>query len=245
MKKVLIIVLCSLLANNISADSTPFKTRTNIYIEIYDQNHEIVSHTYEKSINIVVSESDTINCFTEGGPHHLSIDNDKFDFFSHVRFGSFKVLIKQGNEILESAEIEKNHGNTLYKFYIKDRKLELIRTLFNEMSYYQYFLSLLLTISIELFVVIVLYGLNKSDDLRFNYFILTFIFINIFTHFVLNLIYSHFPISIVLLELGVVLIESIYLKIYLKKSYAFSFKISFVANLCSWLFGGIILSISG
>lgn len=105
-----------------------------------------------------------------------------------------------------------------------------------------YFLALILTLLVELFVAYIL-GFRTKED------IITVIFANLITHPLLcyflwmNSVIFIIPInyfSIIILEISIVLIESILLFFTLKQKYFNMLKLSFGINAVSFLVGLLI-----
>lgn len=177
----------------------------------------------------------------------LSKYDDHYKLFSHGSIESFKIVAFKGNDIIESDFLKRYPGNSFYviekleKTTSGNRK-EIV-LVDNSPLFHQYWkdylIALVLTIIIELVLGVIFYFKSKrARSLRS--FLISLILINVLTHFSLWLVYSHFYISLFVLEICVVMIESMFWKSYMRFSIKKAILVSLILNLASWSIGGII-----
>jgi hypothetical protein len=151
----------------------------------------------------------------------------------------FKIIVFIGSERFETENIHRYPGDNLYCFETDNGKLTDISPFFHE-YWHNYFISLVITLIVEVLIGLIFFFKFKVKQ-TLQKFILTFILVNIITHFLLWYVYSNFDIYLIYLEIAVVLVESIYWKVFFRISYIKAFLISLLTNFASWLAGGIVL----
>lgn len=177
----------------------------------------------------------------------LSKDNDHYELFTHGNIKSFKIITLKGQEKIESSYLVNYPGSSIYFIDKVENKLLVNRketTLVDNSPllhqyWTDYLFALFLTITIELLLGLIFYYKNKTDQSLIT-FIIFLALINALTHFSLWIVYSHFDISLLLLETFVVIIECIFWKIYFRISTKKAVLISIILNLTSWVIGAIL-----
>lgn len=177
----------------------------------------------------------------------LRKDNDHYALFTHGNIKSFKIITLKGQEIIESAYIVNYPGSSIYlidkvenKFPDNRKETTLADNSPLLHQYWtDYLFALFLTITIELLLGLIFYYKNKTKQ-NLIAFIIFLVLINALTHFSLWFVYSHFNISLLLLETFVVIIECWFWKIYFGISTKKAVLISILLNLISWVIGVIL-----
>lgn len=181
------------------------------------------------------------------GSPTLRKDNDHYKLFTHGNIKSFKIITLKGREKIESSYIVNYPGSSIYfidkvekKLMVDRREIALIDNSPLLHQYWtDYLFALFLTITIEILLGLIFYYKNKTDQSLIP-FIIFLALINALTHFSLWFVYSHFYISLLLLEICVVIIEYLFWKIYFRIPTKKAVLISIILNLTSWVIGAIL-----
>ena len=171
------------------------------------------------------------------GPTLRTEQND-YILFTHGDIRQFIVIVFVDSHKYMSTTLPRYLGNESFILKLDNDKLADISP-FLHYSWSAYFGSLFLTLLIEVLLGLIFFYKNQGDK-TLNSYLLTFILVNIATHFSLWVVYSHEYIPLLFLELLIVIIEFIYWKIYLRVSYEKAFLISFLTNFISLTVGGIL-----
>jgi hypothetical protein len=158
--------------------------------------------------------------------------------FTHGDIRQFIVVAFVNSQKYVSTTLPRYFGDELFILKLDNGKLIDISPFFHS-TWYSYFGSLILTLLVEVLLGLIFFYKNQ-DDKTLNSYLLTFILVNIATHFSLWLIYSNALIPLFFLELSVVTIEFVFWRIYLKVSNLKAFLISLLTNFVSWTIGGLL-----
>ncbi len=219
------------------ADAIPFKISNNIYLKFYKDEKLITDFD---SISIDIDSSEHVTSTGNSGPFGLIKNDYGYEIYAHLKIHYFTVFVFENGKKIESKKIINNHGGSSYKFEISQDRLDIIPSFFKT-DYFNYFLSLVLTIIVETLIGLYFYKKYKTVLKNIKYFILTFILLNLITHFSLWITYFHIAISILLLEFIVVLIEALYWRFIIGTKVKQSILISFLTNLVSFIIGLIFM----
>lgn len=169
----------------------------------------------------------------------LDKNEDSYDLVSFREIESFTVILFKDGKKYESGIIAHFPGCSLYTFNITKNLIDTSPLL--NIEWYKYFYSLLMTLTIEFLIGTIFFMKHKSVSVSLGQFIISFILINMLTHFSLWFAHSHVRVGVFLLEIVVMCVETVYWKVLLSSTIKKSLLISVVNNLASWLIGGIIL----
>lgn len=172
----------------------------------------------------------------------ISIEEDFIRLFNHDdRIRSFFIVLFSYGIRYESGWINRFPGSHVYRFEL-DKNSGQLRNVSSLLltKWSDYFLSLMLTICMELLIAwMLLRRFRTGRPLR--PILLKFILATSITHFVLWYLYAHINCSIFLLEAGVFLAELLFWKYVIKLGWRHSSILSFVTNIVSWWVGGLIV----
>ena len=168
----------------------------------------------------------------------LYIEQNDYILFTHSDIRQFIVIVFANSHKYMSTTLPRYFGNEVFVLKLDNDKLIDISS-FLHYSWSTYFGSLFLTLLIEVLLGLIFFYKNQGYK-TLNSYLLTFILVNIATHFSLWVVYSHEYIPLFFLELLIVIIESAYWKIYLRVSYEKAFLISLFTNFISLTIGGIL-----
>jgi hypothetical protein len=240
--KQIVLVLLVFCFYKIKADASP-KFSKSISIYFFDQQRPFL---HVDSIAVIVHDGYNYSLaklhystpdFWQGPT--LDKEDKSYTLFTHQNIHSFKVIVFLGGQKYESAMLNRFPGNNIYHLEIQNKELEDVSPLFHD-DPFKYSFSLFITLLLEVLLGLIFY--SKYKLLRsLNFYLLSFIGINVLTHFLAWYMYSHVYVSILFLEALIFFIESFYWKLLLPVSYAKSFLYSFVTNIASWIIGGIVI----
>lgn len=158
----------------------------------------------------------------------LRTELNDYILFTHGDIRQFSVVVFVGSQKYVSTLLPRYFGNELFVLKLQDGKLEDVSPFFH-CAWSSYFGSLFLTLLLEVLLGLIFFYKNKGDK-TLNSYLLTFMLVNIVTHFSLWVVYSNAFIPLFILELLVVTIEFMYWKVYLKVSNLKAFLISLLTN---------------
>ena len=168
----------------------------------------------------------------------LRIEQNDYILFTHGDIRIFIVVVFVNSQKHVSTILPRYFGNKLFILKLENNKLADISP-FLHYSWYSYFGSLFLTLLIEVLLGLIFFYENRGKK-TLNSYLLTFILVNIVTHFSLWVVYSNEYIPLLFLELLIVLLEFIYWRIYMRVSNEKAFLISLVTNLVSLTIGALL-----
>lgn len=228
------------------ADMTAYDPSTTISIKLQIDNNKtpefdsicVIGIAHRGGIDTFIVNYSDID-FRRHDLHPLKKLSDCYEFniIRHVT-ASFRIIVFKNGKECKSDLISYYPGYSFYKFDIS-KGFRDVSPLFHT-EWYKYFLSLLITLLIEFLIGLPFYFKYKNSSTTWRYFGVTFILINVLTHFSLWYIDSHLHLNLLLLEAGVLLIETIYWRQLLKTSIGNSLLISFLTNLGSFIIGGLV-----
>lgn len=215
------------------------KGNESAVIKITDQNNEKIPID---SICLVFPDCDKItqlNPPNEGpwSENRMAIKKD--GYFIYDLKQDFCVVIFSNSIRYSSGVISRCPGHEIYTLKIENNQLVDHSTFFHN-DWYIYFTSLFVTLVIESLIGLIFLSTQKKST-----YLITFLLVNILTHFNAWFIYSHSKeeIHVFFLEMAIILIESFYWILFLKSSFVKAIKISTFLNLSSWIIGAIITSL--
>lgn len=168
----------------------------------------------------------------------LRAELNGYILFTHGDIRQFSVVVFANSQKYVSTTLPRYFGNELFILKLDNGKLADISP-FLHCTWLSYFGSLFLTLLIEVLLGLIFFYKNQGDK-TLNSYLLTFIFVNIVTHFSLWVVYSNAYIPLFFLELLVVTIEFAYWRFYFKVSNLKAFLISLLTNFVSWTIGGLL-----
>jgi hypothetical protein len=168
----------------------------------------------------------------------LQKEADHYLLFTHDHITQFSVVVFVDSQKYTSALLPAYSGNELFILKIKDGKLADISPFFH-CSWASYLASLFLTLLLEVLIGLIFFYKNQGDKTTQTY-VLSFVLVNVITHFSLWYVYSNTFIPLFFLELLVVIAEFVYWKLYLKIPGSKAFLISLLTNFVSWISGGLV-----
>ncbi len=178
--------------------------------------------------------------FHEGST--LRKENGSYLLHTHNSLQSFKVIIFVRGQRFESDSLQRFPGNVIFwlekDIGVNNSKLVDWSPFLHE-HWYKYLTSLFVTLLVEILIGLAFYFKSKTNNTLKNY-LITFVTLNLITHFSLWLIYSNAYVPLFFLELLVVAFECLYWKFYLKFSTTKAILISLLTNFASWTIGGIL-----
>lgn len=241
MKQIKLIILFILTFQVSFADSVGhlFESDKSAFIKITDQNGNKLS---VDSICLTFPDYEAITQLhpPDKGPWKRNrMDIKKDGYIVYDLKSNFSVVVVSNSKRYNTSIINKNPGHELYIFKVENDRLVDVSPFFHD-YWYIYITSLFVTIVIETLI-----GLTFLTTQRKITFLLTFIPLNILTHFAAWFFYSHSSenLPIFFLELAVMTVESFYWQFFLKSSYGKAVKISILLNLASWIIGAVVTSI--
>ena len=243
MKIIIVLLQLIIFSNRLFADASP-KLNPRIDVEILNDNNTI--EFFDSVVVIVKYQSDqyrdTLTTYTKtdvwwdkGGVDNYSNGKININFRRKVDF--FKLILIKEGELFESEYIYPIGSWSFLEFKLKNNLLIPNNNLFFT-RWTDYFISLMLTVSIELLFLFII------KALRFNFKSVSFvvILVNLITHPLLWYVYTNNDVSIIPLEFIVMFIETLFVSFYLRsKIEPLNSSISIImANFFSWILGGVI-----
>lgn len=171
------------------------------------------------------------------GPTLRTEQND-YLLFTHGDIRQFTVVVFVHSQKYVSTSLPRYYGNKLFILQLDNGKLIDISPFFH-CSWSSYFGSLFLTLLVEVLLGLHFFYRNRASK-ALGVYLLTFILLNMVTHFALWFVYSSAFIPLFFLELLVVTIEFAFWRIYLEVSLIKAFLISLLTNFVSWTIGAIL-----
>jgi len=165
--------------------------------------------------------------------------NGRIKIDLRTKIESYKIYLYQNNREYESEQLEYKGVRNFLRFILTDEgRIENDHPLFYA-EWDNYFKSLFITIILELILALILLRNIRISKMKL---ILLIIIVNLITHPSLWFLNSHFNISIINLEIGVIISEVIILAYCLKGKVKLRSLIVFslIANLISWLIGTVL-----
>lgn len=250
MRQILTIILLSVCFQTFGDNGPKHSESISIKFSQNNNNNELFDSIYIIVANDNYSDTAFLPPYTTAQywtKPTLSIENEHYKLFTHGNINSFKIITFKGKDKIESDYLINYPGSSIYFIDRVDNERLFNRkgTMLVDNSpllhqyWKDYLFALFLTITIELFLGFIIYYKNKTDQSLIT-FIIFLILINALTHFSLWFVYSHFNISLLLLETFVVIIECLFWKIYFRISTKKAIVISILLNLASWGIGAIL-----
>jgi hypothetical protein len=233
----LLFLLLILNSENAFADATPFKPNEQIDI-IYKTSIEL---QYDSCgiiyRNYKTNQLDTFfHC--EGG-ECIGADMNNIKLTRAVP-ENFRVIIYFKNKILTSPQLNENGLNSYHQLLITDTGIKDITPIFKT-PYSNYFIALLITILLELFVAAGYFWRHKIQLSNLRY----IVYFNLLTHPILWIVSANvtgFAIGNLIGEPIVLIIEALLLHKFInsKLTIGKSYWLSFQMNLVSFILGGFL-----
>ncbi len=241
--KLIIVFLLIILFPYISfADAAP-KLDPKLEIEINAETGELirfdtiivfVQYQQRENIDTLTNFHKTGTWWETGGVSNFPADRIIIHFRHEVKH--FQLYIQNGSETYTSKFIYPIRSWSYLEFSAKNGELILNNNLFYT-QWFNYFISLGLTIFLELLILLLFKQLRDQYKA-----VVLFVFnANFISHPLLWYLDTNFENSLILLEIGVILVEFSLLFWFFRNKMPFPILIIFIltANLFSWIFGGI------
>ena len=229
-----------LISNSCLADATP-KFNPNPTLEFYLDGNKtkidsILVKTYLKNSKSI----DTLffSKYRRDFSQNVILQDDygiKMDIRTPI--DKFQLTIIQNNKLFNSEIISFKGDKSFLRFKLEKGKIKDDSPLFYA-KWKHYFTSLFITISIE---ILVLLFLLRKVNVDLKKIIILIILANLITHPTLWFIDSHFNTYNIILEIGVVVVEFLFLSTLMSKISKINWlNIVLKINLFSWLIGGVL-----
>lgn len=241
MKRVCFFVLFMMFHLLVLADMGP-KFSESIVIRFYENGKRIES---VDSIHVVVNGNDSAKAILHYNTiaYHIGATLTDMGIAGYaLNSGSIqtiRVFIRYKGKDYISETLKSYPGSSIYKFEVTPAGLRDNSQLFHS-EWWIYIIALIVTLVLEGSVLLLRKSWQKSVYSK-PVFVAGFIGINLLTHFSLWYVYSHFDISIFLLELIIILVEAVYWSIITGGKYGYAMLLSLFTNFVSWILGSIIL----
>ncbi|MFN8416615.1 MAG: hypothetical protein U0U66_09800 [Cytophagaceae bacterium] len=230
------------------ADATP-KFYNKILFEFYTENGMPITQWDSVVVFTNPCEDsafvDTIHLNREARAYSdLDLNYYKEELFllEKRKMDFFKLSIWIEGKLYSSPWIVNSGQRNFYQFIVRnDGKLyDDSPPFYAKVS--EYWIAFLLTLLLEALYWI---WLNRKIKLPLSKLLMMLLVVNIVSHPLLWWMHSHTEINIILLEIAVMLLESVIFFIAFASNYPYTkfLKWSFIANLISWWIGGILIFI--
>ena len=240
MNKILQLLLFSLIFNSDKAfaDATPFKNNEKI---------DLIYKTFNKiqfdSCGIIYRNYQTNQMDTffhcDGGECIAVADINNIGLIRLIP-DTFKVIFYYKDKVLTSPTLNVNGLNSYHQLLITDKDVKDVTPVFKT-SYLNYFIALLTTILLELFIALIYFWRHKVQLEKLR----NVIYVNLLTHPILWLIsanFTGFAVGNLIGEPLVIIIEGLLLYKLISPSLTIgkSIWLCFQMNFSSFIFGGLI-----
>jgi len=243
MKILLILILSTICSTNLYADASP-KLDPILNVEIsnedeilnsFDSIFVIVKYRNQVYLDTLTTYTNSFDWHNIGGISNSSKKNIRINFRRNVEYFNLFVIIK--GQTYSSDTVFPISSWSFLEFLLKNDKLIINNSLFYT-KWSDYFSSFILTIFLELLIMLSFKAFKSNKK---NVFFAVFI-VNLITHPILWYIDTNYEVSIIMLEFFVTLIETLLISFYFKSKIEpiTSSTAVILANLFSWLIGGVI-----
>ncbi|MCU0416204.1 MAG: hypothetical protein MUE33_03370 [Cytophagaceae bacterium] len=230
------------------ADATP-KFYNKIHFEIYTEEGKSI--TQPDSIVIFTNPCEdsafVYTIYLDRAPRaysdlNLNFYKDEMFLLEKRELDFLKLSIWRNSKRYDSPWIVNSGQRSFYRFIAReDGKLyDDSPPFYTKVS--EYWLAFVMTIFLEMLYFV---WLNRKLQLSLKKLLSVLLLVNVLSHPLLWWMHSHTDINILLLEIGIVFIESVILFICFSPLITYNkfFKWSLFSNLISWILGGILMFI--